>query len=227
SSSFMRISNWSRVMPALLTRIERPPRSFTIVSINPSTAAPSVTFNTRPSPPCADSRCVMACAPASEVAVPITFAPCAASSSAIAAPMPRVAPVTSAISPCSNPLIRYLPKSLWTRIKADQSRFSASIRFHPCRKSLLAINERCPQLDGCAERARIDGFVDALAQAGQHLAGTAFEDLRGAVLHQRLHGVCPQHRHVQLALERRTDELDAGMRLGVGVLQHRNGRHLP
>jgi hypothetical protein len=40
SSSRMRISNWSRVMPALLTRIETAPNSLPMSSINASTAAP-------------------------------------------------------------------------------------------------------------------------------------------------------------------------------------------
>ena len=102
SSSFMRISNWSRVMPALLTRIEIAPNSLPMASMSASIALPSVTFSTRPPPPWAASRSPIACAPAAVVAVPITFAPSAASSSAIAAPMPRLAPVTSATSPSSN-----------------------------------------------------------------------------------------------------------------------------
>src|SRR5512146_717834 len=93
-------------MPALLTRIDTGPNSLPIASINASTAAPSVTSSTRPAPPIADSRCVIVCAPASVVAVPITFAPWAARTWAIAAPIPRLAPVTRAISPWSTALIR-------------------------------------------------------------------------------------------------------------------------
>ena len=63
------------------------------------------TSSTRPWPPCAPSRSPMAFAPPSLVAVPITVAPRAASSSAMAAPMPRDAPVTSAISLSSGLLI--------------------------------------------------------------------------------------------------------------------------
>jgi hypothetical protein len=44
----------------------------------------------------------------------MTVAPSAASCSAIALPMPRLAPVTSAISPCSDLLI-YLPFYIYRR----------------------------------------------------------------------------------------------------------------
>src|SRR5579885_975028 len=86
-------------MPALLTRIDTAPNSLAIASISASTAAASVTSRTRPTPPCAASRSPIAAAPASLVAVPITFAPARARVSAIAAPMPRLAPVTRATSP--------------------------------------------------------------------------------------------------------------------------------
>ena len=46
--------------------------------------------------------------PDSDVAVPMTFAPFAASSAAIAAPMPRLAPVTSAVCPESTGITDYL-----------------------------------------------------------------------------------------------------------------------
>jgi len=105
SSSFIRISSWSRVIPALLTRMLSWPNSLLMLSISASTALASVTFNSRPVPPLAPSRSAMADAPDAEVAVPITVAPRFASSSAIAAPMPRLAPVTKAISPLNNPLM--------------------------------------------------------------------------------------------------------------------------
>ncbi len=47
----------------------------------------------------------MALAPASLVAVPDTVAPSEARRSAIAAPIPRLAPVTRAISPCRDELM--------------------------------------------------------------------------------------------------------------------------
>ena len=50
---------------------------------------------------CAAAQPLIASAPAGVVAVPTTFAPAAASASAIARPMPRDAPVTSAHCPCS------------------------------------------------------------------------------------------------------------------------------
>ena len=99
SSSFIRISSWSRVMPALFTRMPIGPTLPATSSSTASTEAGSATSSTRPTPPCAARRAPMAAAPASLVAVPTTRAPRAASSSAMAAPMPRLAPVTSAISP--------------------------------------------------------------------------------------------------------------------------------
>ncbi|MNT61421.1 hypothetical protein D3C72_1990660 [compost metagenome] len=48
SSSFMRISRLSRVMPALLTRIEIGPNSLAMPSSTASSAAASVTFSARP-----------------------------------------------------------------------------------------------------------------------------------------------------------------------------------
>ncbi|MCY1552124.1 hypothetical protein D9M68_885010 [compost metagenome] len=102
SSSFMRIASVSRVMPALLTRMCGPPPSLPNASISASQAAASVTSSTTPRPPDGASASVMAAAPDSDVAVPTTVAPRAASSWAMARPMPRVAPVTSAILPCSS-----------------------------------------------------------------------------------------------------------------------------
>ena len=100
SSSFMRMASWSRVTPALLTSTCRPPSCLTIDSISASPACASLTFSTTPRLPagaaCASSACVTAAAPASVVPVPTTRKPCAASASAIARPMPREAPVTSA-----------------------------------------------------------------------------------------------------------------------------------
>ena len=97
----MRISSWSRVMPALLTRIETGANSLAIASTSASTAAPSQTSSTRPWPPSAARRSPIAAAPFSLVAVPMTVAPRRARVSAMAAPMPRLAPVTRAISPAS------------------------------------------------------------------------------------------------------------------------------
>src|SRR5512139_3663863 len=97
SASFMRSARLSRVMPALLTRIAIAPTSFSISASAASVCAISRTFITLPTSPAS----AIACAPASPVAVPTTLAPCFASSSAIARPIPREAPVTSATLPAS------------------------------------------------------------------------------------------------------------------------------
>jgi hypothetical protein len=94
SASFMRSARLSRVMPALFTRMAMSPWCFWMSSTNESHLAASRTSSTMPVP---GTRL----APSSEVEVPITFAPCLPSSSAMAWPMPRDAPVTSATFPSS------------------------------------------------------------------------------------------------------------------------------
>src|SRR5690606_3259423 len=169
----MRMSRLSRVMPALLTRIETGPNSFAIASTSASTDAASVTSSLRPCPPAACSRSPIAAAPPSEVAVPTTVAPSAASSSAIAAPIPRLAPVTSATSPCNT--------------------LSINCSFS------LPVGQRGVEILGGAEGAGVEGFVDALAQAGQDLARAALGDAGGAARGERLHAAGPLHRQVELA----------------------------
>jgi hypothetical protein len=48
SSSFIRISRLSRVMPALLTRIETGPMPLAMLSMSASTDSPLLTSSTRP-----------------------------------------------------------------------------------------------------------------------------------------------------------------------------------
>src|SRR3989338_5941552 len=88
----------------------------------------------------------MDCAPASLVAVPITVAPCLPSSSAMAWPMPRLAPVTSAICP-SSVMLRSLCK---------------------CSQSQL---QRFAVVDGQSLLVGVNAFV----QPGQHFARRAFD----------------------------------------------------
>src|SRR5258705_4099879 len=97
SASFMRSARLSRVMPALLTSTAMSPISFWMAASNASVCAVSRTFNTLPIRPVSE----IALAPSSLVAVPMTLAPRLSSSTAIARPMPREAPVTSAIFPSS------------------------------------------------------------------------------------------------------------------------------
>mmetsp|Transcript_56055 Transcript_56055/g.134015 ORF Transcript_56055/g.134015 Transcript_56055/m.134015 type:complete len:232 (+) Transcript_56055:415-1110(+) len=100
ASSFIRIIKVSLVMPALFTRISGAPYfSVTALTIS-ATLAESVTSSFIPSPWRSPSkRFEMASAPESDVAVPTTTAPALAKRSAMAAPIPREAPVTMATLP--------------------------------------------------------------------------------------------------------------------------------
>ncbi len=109
SSSDVLTSIRSRTKPALLTRMSSPPyvsiacRTIDSAWAKSATSAPLVTA----SPPSARISATTASAgdssfsPASETpkSLTTTFAPCRASSSACARPMPRPAPVTIAIRP--------------------------------------------------------------------------------------------------------------------------------
>src|SRR5688500_11022433 len=99
SSSFIRISKLSRVMPALLTRMSSfPPNASTACGTSPSTAAPSERLqgSATCSPPSSDRK-----ASSLPTLLPETAsrAPCAASALAISLPSPPDAPVTSAVIP--------------------------------------------------------------------------------------------------------------------------------
>mmetsp|Transcript_55913 Transcript_55913/g.120332 ORF Transcript_55913/g.120332 Transcript_55913/m.120332 type:complete len:231 (+) Transcript_55913:82-774(+) len=98
ASSFIRIMRPSFVMPALFTRMSGVPYFSVMASMTLSMSSALVTSSFMPSPT-APRRSEIAAAPESEVAVPTTTAPALASCSAIAAPIPRVAPVTNATLP--------------------------------------------------------------------------------------------------------------------------------
>src|SRR5512139_4131613 len=116
----------------------------------------------------------MACAPLSVVAVPITAAPCLPSSSAMAWPMPREAPVTSAICPCS--VMSPLPLC-----ECSQCGF-----------------QRLAVVDGHCLLVGVDAFVES----GQHLARGAFHVMGDALLAEGLHRLDPAHWRIQLAHQR-------------------------
>ena len=99
SSGFMRIKSPSRVIPALLTRMPGISLTASRLPSKASTEAASATSSTAPRPAVTalPSQAVMASAPAGVVAVPMTWAPALANASAMARPMPREAPVTSAV----------------------------------------------------------------------------------------------------------------------------------
>ena len=88
----------SRVMPALLTNTCKPLCCVVICSTKASTAAASFTLRLTPRQfAWAAKVWEILAAPSSVVAVPITTKPWCASSIAIAAPIPREAPVTKAM----------------------------------------------------------------------------------------------------------------------------------
>src|SRR5690242_418730 len=203
-------------MPALLTRIETPPCSFAISSMSASIAAPSVTLSARPSPPCGARRSPIARAPDSVVAVPMTFAPSAASSSAIAAPMPRLAPVTSAVSP-----VRGLSIGVASRRVRGRARYTRARRAS-MRRLRAKILQRGFELRGRAERARVDRLVDAFDETREHFAGTAFDDLRRAGLREHTDALRPAHRKIELPRERIADRRNAGVHGRIDVLHDRN-----
>ena len=124
SSSFIRTSRLSRVMPALFTRMPIAPWRasipFTTVSTLAKSRTSSRTPSTLPGPAC-ESAAIDA-APSSLVAVPTTRAPAAASARAIARPMPRVAPVTSA----SLPIERSSPSSPSQSASAERASANAA-----------------------------------------------------------------------------------------------------
>ena len=144
SSSFMRMARLSRVMPALFTRICSPPCSLTMLSISASTPAASLTSRTRPVQLAkADSDCDTLAAPASLVAVPMTFRPRSARDKAIAAPIPREAPVTKATWPSnliSLMLLRIQNKSL------DFSQAGQIKQWHALHVGVDALGHACQHL---------------------------------------------------------------------------------
>ncbi len=149
----------------------------------------SVTSSTRPWPPCAASRSPIACAPASEVAVPMTVAPCAASSSAIAAPMPRLAPVTSAIFAA----VRGSSCGSWI----------GSLDAH----AVIAI----PSISAASNSAGVPSARASsdlsmrLTRPASTLPGPHSAMRVDAARGQRLHATGPLHRQVQLAHQRVAD----------------------
>mmetsp|Transcript_94403 Transcript_94403/g.240251 ORF Transcript_94403/g.240251 Transcript_94403/m.240251 type:complete len:244 (+) Transcript_94403:170-901(+) len=100
SWSFMRSISVSLVMPALLTKMSTWPYAALISFNTCSTLAESTTSSFMPLPlRLPVKRTEIASAPPSDVAVPTTVAPASARRCAMAAPMPREAPVTRATLP--------------------------------------------------------------------------------------------------------------------------------
>ena len=207
SSSFIRSSRLSRVMPALLTRMVigvhasprwrrarcRPGRGVGDVELH---AGAAIARHRRA------ARAIFA-APSSVVAVPITVAPSAASRSAIARPMPRVAPVTSAVLAGK--------RSVAHGRKSPRASATAT-RFPPRRDDGVAVGQR----------VRVHSVGDAPGQPGQHLAGPALDDVRDAAVGHRAHGRRPVHGVGRLPRERIADRVGLVMLGDVDVVNDRD-----
>src|SRR5690606_6015110 len=140
----------------------------------------------------------MPAAPDSEVAVPTTTAPRAASSWAMALPMPRAAPVTSATFPCNSFSCMRSPLK---KVKC---------RLHGSRVG-----------DGQADEI----LVDALGQAVQHLARTAFDDVGHTLRLHCLDGFHPTHRVPGLTHQRVADAGRVGHHGNIDVVDDGNRGH--
>src|SRR5574340_347749 len=195
SSPVMRASSLSLVMPALFTRIETSPNCWRIAPSTCSVCAASLTFNAMPAPltPAASRYPLIARAPVSLVAVPVTVAPCLPSSSAMAWPMPRLAPVTSAICPSSVML-----RSLCEGGQSQLQRFAV--------------------VDGQGLLVGVDAFI----QACQHLARCAFGVVGDASFAEFQHGLDPAHRRIQLAHQRVPDRRAVTVSRDIGIVQYRD-----
>src|SRR3979411_1132537 len=196
SSSFMRNSKVSRVMPALLQRMPITPSFASMSSSAASIESGLTTSRTTPRPPCAARLALIRAAPSAVVAVPMTRAPSRARRSAMAAPMPRVAPVTKAISPFSirPPLV-------------------LAHRGRPRR-------ERIVQAQWILQRHHLEVavLVHSPVQARQYLARTAFHDLGRARRDHRAHRRRPIHRRIQLFDKPGANAFRGGMRFDIDTI---------
>src|SRR5438105_5319229 len=116
SSADMRSSRLSRVIPALFTRMSSapPPKaraSFTTRSASASTDTSPWTSAAR-APAASTARFVSSAAVAFPLKLMAMFAPSLASRIAVARPIPRPAPVTSAVRPASPPISGERPSGL-------------------------------------------------------------------------------------------------------------------
>src|SRR6185312_6745399 len=226
SSSRMRSRSWSRVMPALFTRMEIGPNSLPTASTRASTPALSVTSSTRPQPSYGDRRTSTEAAPAALVAVPTTIAPDAAKWSAMAAPMPRLAPVTKATSPCRLLLTNV---SSLGRTKSARPAICTGMRHRMQRipQGSHPLGQRGVHPSWRANGVGHEAPVDTLDQAAQYLARTTLGHLGRTVGSKRMHALGPAHRLVQLALQRAANFIDGRIAARVGILDDRDRRHLP
>src|SRR5690606_37271588 len=137
-------------------------------------------------------------APASLVAVPMTVAPWADRAWAMACPIPRLAPVTSATFPS-----RLISVSLGKLGKG-------------CGKAVHAV-----------QVVSRNTFGAALVQARQHLAGTTFNQIGDTLGGHVFHTLDPAHRTVQLFDQLAAQRIQIRRRPGRDVLHQSDLRRLP
>src|SRR5450830_303083 len=150
--------------------------------------------------PCSLRVAAIRSAPEAEVAVPMTTAPRRPSSRAMAWPMPRLAPVTSATLPCR--LMQASPDS------------------GPCRA-------RGGEGIRGIEVGRVDAIGATLVQAGQHLARAAFDQFGSTVGRQALDRLDPTYWLVKLFQQVALEGHEVSGHLGTDVLHQRDLRCLP
>src|SRR5687768_7824246 len=211
SSRFMRSINWSLVMPALFTSTSRRPCRSSAPDTSRSIAPASETSTAAASafPPAAAIASIASAALLPRAA-PITVAPCAASFPAIARPMPREAPVTSATRP---------DKSIISFSGRARPRIPARLLAGPgmprSALSQAALEGRQPVL--VLDAVHGDAAIDLLDQAGEHRAGTQFDERPRAVRDEAFHHIFPANRRRYLPDERFDRLGGAALRLRIDV----------
>src|SRR5580698_4334220 len=176
SSGFIRRSNVSRVIAALLTRMVgmSPAVSSSPMRVSIEAAFPTSRTTPRPLYPCDASWAVSFAAPSGVVEVPMTRAPAPARASAMALPIPREAPVTSATS-----LLSAVSFGIGYPFNSRQRGFY--------RRQILERHE-----------FQSGPLLDATVQPREYLARTALDELRDAGGRKRPYRVPPAHRTRQL-----------------------------
>src|SRR5258708_23182714 len=161
SSSFMRARRLSRVAPALLTRIATAPNSSWTLSTRAAHCAASRTSSVRPAP----------FAPRSASALEMPSAPF----SVVAVPI-AVAPDFARACRMPSPMPREAPVTIAT-----------------CASSMVFLGGGgCGrQLGRVFDGDAFDVGHDALRQAGENLAGTAFNDALHTLVAEELHRLDP------------------------------------
>src|SRR4051812_24173091 len=153
-------------MPALLTRMSKPPSRSIVVATAASQSASLVTSRWVAWPSTAAAVCAARSSSTSPI---ITFAPAVASACAMPSPRPRAPPVTSALRPASTPSAIDL-SSGWTAagpyawlltvakrfLDARQDRSASRAHGHPEREA----PPPCGQVRGPPSRARDRGAAD-------------------------------------------------------------------